>query len=112
MARAEYRNADYIALARLYERNEQRLLSTLNDGQKEDLQKMQDLVDEMRNIAECGAFMRGFRLAVQIMAAFVEAQKTLAKSAEVKIPYAYAFGIWGAGYGNRFNQGVAGALPG
>ncbi len=69
IAQAEYRDADYIALVRLYERSEQRLLAALNDGQKEDLQKMQDLVGQMRNMAECGAFMRGFRLAVQIMVA-------------------------------------------
>ncbi len=59
---------EYRDLIRLYEQNQGRLLPTLNDTQKEDLQKMQDLTDEMQRIAECSAFITGFRLAVQFMA--------------------------------------------
>ncbi len=64
-----YHGEDYRHLVHLYERNENKLLPTLNDSQKEDLQKMEALIEEMRNIAECSAFMTGFRLAVQLMSA-------------------------------------------
>ncbi len=64
-----YRTDDYRDLVRLYARNEEKLLPTLNSAQREDLQKMQDLVEEQRNIAECSAFITGFRLAVQLMSA-------------------------------------------
>ncbi len=66
-----YRCEDYRDLVRLYERNEEKLLPTLQDSQRDSLQKMQDLVEEMRNIAECSAFISGFRLGIQLMAASV-----------------------------------------
>ncbi len=65
----EYRTDEYQDLAVLFERNENNLLHTLNDSQKEDLQKLQDVIEEMRSIAECSAFITGFRLAVRLMAA-------------------------------------------
>ncbi len=67
----DYRTDDYRNLLLLYQRNEEKLLTTLNDTQKEYIQKQQDLIDEMRNITECNAFISGFRLAVQLMAASV-----------------------------------------
>ncbi len=73
VAQADYRDAEYRALVALYERNEKKLLPTLNQQQQEDLQKMQESKEEMERIAECGAFVNGFRLAVQLMAASVEA---------------------------------------
>ncbi len=45
------------------------LVETLNDSQKDRLQRMKDVVDEMQGITECGAFITGFKLAVQLMAA-------------------------------------------
>ncbi len=68
-AREQFRTEAYRELVRLYHRNEEKLLPTLNDAQKEDLQKMGDLAEEMRGIAECNAFITGFRLAVRLMAA-------------------------------------------
>ncbi len=65
--RTIYRAEEYRELVRLYERNENRLLATLNDGQKEDLQKTKDLTEEMQGICECGAFIVGFQLAGQLL---------------------------------------------
>ncbi len=67
ISQQHYRSADYRHFVDLYERMEDKLLSTMNAGQKEDLQKMQNFLEEMRNIAECNAFMTGFRLAVQLI---------------------------------------------
>ncbi len=67
ISQEQFRRSDYRELVQLYERNKGKLLPTLNDTQKEDLQKMEDLVEEQRNIAECNAFITGFRLAVQLM---------------------------------------------
>ncbi len=67
-----YRNDDYTNLLTLHDKNEAKLLSTLSDTQKGDLKIMQETVEEMRNIAECNAFITGFRLAVQIMTASVD----------------------------------------
>ncbi len=69
-----YRTDDYCELLQLYQRNKEKLRLTLNETQKEDLQKMQDVLEEMQNISECGAFMTGFRLAMQIMVASVQNQ--------------------------------------
>ncbi len=64
-----YRIEEHRDLVKLYEYNEQLLTETLNDGQKDRLQRMKDVVEEMQDITECGAFITGFRLAVQLMAA-------------------------------------------
>ncbi len=71
VAREQFRTEAYRELVRLYQRNEEKLLPTLNDAQKEDLQKMVDLAEKMRGIAECNAFITGFRLAVRLMVASV-----------------------------------------
>ncbi len=60
----DYRTDEYQDLVVLFDRNEEKLLQTLNSNQKEDLQKLLDVIEEMRNIAECSAFITGFRLAV------------------------------------------------
>ncbi len=64
-----YRIEEHRNLVRLFERVENQLKATLNDSQKDELQKLKDLGDEMQMITECGAFIMGFRLAVQLMAA-------------------------------------------
>ncbi len=69
IAQPPYRSRDYQQLVALYERCENTLFPTLNDTQKDDLQKMQELAGEMRSIAECSAFISGFRLGVQLMSA-------------------------------------------
>ncbi len=71
IAQEQFRTEDYQELMQLYERNQRKLLPTLNDPQKEDLGKMEDLLEEMRRIGECNAFITGFRLAVQLMTAAV-----------------------------------------
>lgn len=63
-----YREEELRNLIHLFERNEKKLQDTLNQSQNEDLQKMKDLMEEMQQITECGAFIAGFRLGVQIMA--------------------------------------------
>ncbi len=68
---ANDRDDAYRKLVDLLERNEKKLLSTLNQTQQEDLQKMQDLWEEMNRVSECSAFITGFRLAVQLMTASV-----------------------------------------
>ncbi len=66
-----YRTHDYQYLAQKYESNEVKLLAELSDSQKEMLREMQLQMDQMRSIAECNAFITGFRLAVKLMAASV-----------------------------------------
>ncbi len=56
-------------LLELYTRNKEKLLVTLNADEKETLEKIADCWEELEQYAECGAFITGFRLAVQLMAA-------------------------------------------
>ncbi len=56
-------------LLELFNRNCEKLASTLNEDEKETLEKMRECWLEMQQYAECGAFITGFRLAVQIMTA-------------------------------------------
>ncbi len=65
------RDDAYQELVDLLERNKKKLLPTLNQTQQEDLQKMQDLWEEMNRASECSAFITGFRLAVQLITASV-----------------------------------------
>ncbi len=64
-----YRNEDSKILLELFNRNSEKLASTLNEDEKETLEKMRECWLEMQQYAECGAFITGFRLAVQIMTA-------------------------------------------
>ncbi len=66
IAQADYRNNEYRELTMLFERIENRLLATMSTQQQEDLQRMNDLWGKMDQLAECAAFVKGFRLAVQI----------------------------------------------
>lgn len=66
---AGYRSEDCKTLLELFNRNGTKLESTLNDDEKETLEKMRDCWMEMQQYAECGAFITGFRLAVQLMTA-------------------------------------------
>ncbi len=70
-AHADYRNEELLELAVLYERNEKELVAALNDLQKENLKKMQELQEEVGYISNCAAFISGFRLAVQLMSSSV-----------------------------------------
>ncbi len=71
ISKTDYRYEEYQELTDLYARCEGTFLATLNPKQQEDLQKLKDLWEEMERITECGAFITGFRLAVQLMAASV-----------------------------------------
>ncbi len=64
-----HRIEDHRNLARIYERVETKLTETFTDNQKELLQRLEELGTEMTAIVECGAFMVGFQLGVQLMKA-------------------------------------------
>ncbi len=72
MEDSDCRDPSYRELAELCDRNEAKLLHTLSQTQQEDFQKVKDVWEEMGSAAECTAFITGFRLAVQIMAASVQ----------------------------------------
>ncbi len=55
-------------LLELFTRNSEKLAATLNADEKEILEKIHDCWLEMQQYAECGAFIIGFRLGVQLMA--------------------------------------------
>ncbi len=65
------RDGEYRHLITLWENNEKKLLATLSQQQREEFEKLKDLWDEMDRMSQCAAFVTGFRLAVQIMAASV-----------------------------------------
>ncbi len=56
-------------LATLCQRNADKLAATLNDDEKQALERLRDCHLEMQQYAECNAFVIGFRLGVQLMAA-------------------------------------------
>ncbi len=58
-------------LLELCERNRNALMATLNDGQKELLEKLYDLWVELQQNGQRDAFTVGFRLGVQLMTASV-----------------------------------------
>ena len=62
----------------LLKRNCDKLESTLNEYERETLQKAKDCWDELFQYTECGAFMTGFRLAVQLMVASVQSEAPIA----------------------------------
>ncbi len=67
----DYETEEFRELENLFRRNEGDLLPTLNEKQKVSLQNMKDQWEDMTRIAECAAFINGFRLAVKLMAASV-----------------------------------------
>lgn len=66
-----YQDEEYHDLEKLFASNEDKLRPTLNQAQQEDLQKMKAIWEDMERISQCAAFIKGFQLAVRIMAASV-----------------------------------------
>ena len=58
---------DYKELVRLISRNEEKLLATMTDAQKELFSRYQDCVREFQVIAECLLFQNSFRLGAKVM---------------------------------------------
>ncbi len=56
-------------LDRLYEKNRENLLKTLNDSEKETFEKFTDTQSEMEDIVHYQKFAYGFRLGASLMAA-------------------------------------------
>ncbi len=71
IASGDYGTAEYHELGGLLERNQKKLLPTLDPEQQEALQKIEDIWEDMERISQCSAFITGFRLAVQIMTASI-----------------------------------------
>lgn len=62
------RNMDRLRhLEKLSSRNEEELLSTLTDKQKETFEKYKDCNNELLGVTEVNAFVEGFTLAMKIM---------------------------------------------
>ena len=60
-------NENYKDLLRLYSRNQEKLLSTLTEEQKERYEKIHDCADELCNELEKQSFINGFRLGVKLV---------------------------------------------
>ena len=58
---------EYKELVRLISRNEEKLLATMSDTQKDLFSRYQDCVREHQAIAECLLFQNSFRLGARIM---------------------------------------------
>ncbi len=71
MRNEDHCTQEYRELENLFQRNEGDLLRTLNENQKRSLQNMKEQWEEMESIVERAAFINGFRLAVQLIAASV-----------------------------------------
>ena len=63
---------EYKELLRLINRNEEALLTTMTDGQKEIFSRYQDCVREFQSMAECLLFQSSFRLGARIMLEVME----------------------------------------
>ena len=57
----------YKEIVRLISRNEDKLLATMTDAQKDLFSRYQDCVREYRAMAECMLFQNSFRLGAQVM---------------------------------------------
>ena len=62
----------YKELLRLISRNEEALLATLTDGQKEIFSRYQDCVREFQSMAECLLFQNSFKLGTRVMLEVME----------------------------------------
>jgi len=60
-------NEEYKDLIRLISRNEEKLLSTMTDVQKELFSRYTDCVREHQAMAECLLFQNSFRLGARVM---------------------------------------------
>lgn len=58
---------EYKEVLRLISRNEDKLLATMTDDQKELFSRYQDCVREYQAMAECMLFQNSFRLGARIM---------------------------------------------
>ena len=58
---------EYKEILRLISRNEDKLLATMTDAQKELFSRYQDCVREYQAMAECILFQNSFRLGARIM---------------------------------------------
>ena len=63
---------EYKELLRLISRNEEALLSTMTDGQKEIFSRYQDCVREFQSMAECLLFQNSFKLGARVMLEVME----------------------------------------
>ena len=58
---------EYRELIRLLSRNEEKLLATMTDAQKDLFSRYQDCVRDYQTMAECLLFQRSFRLGARLM---------------------------------------------
>ena len=58
---------EYKELIRLISRNEEKLLATMTDAQKDLFSRYQDCVREFQAMAECSLFQNSFRLGETIL---------------------------------------------
>ena len=63
---------EYKELLRLISRNEEALLTTMTDGQKEIFSRYQDCVREFQSMAECILFQSSFKLGAKMMLEVME----------------------------------------
>ena len=63
---------EYKELIRLISRNEEKLLATMTDTQKDLFSRYQDCVREFQTMAECLLFQNSFRLGARIMSEVME----------------------------------------
>lgn len=63
---------EYKELLRLISRNEEALLATMTDGQKEIFARYQDCVREFQSMAECLLFQNSFKLGARVMLEVME----------------------------------------
>lgn len=65
-------STEYKELLRLINRNEEMLLATMTDGQKEIFSRYQDCVREFQSMAECLLFQNSFKLGARVMLEVME----------------------------------------
>lgn len=65
-------STEYKELLRLINRNEEMLLATITDGQKEIFSRYQDCVREFQSMAECLLFQNSFKLGARVMLEVME----------------------------------------
>lgn len=63
---------EYKELIRLINRNEEKLLATMTDAQKNLFSRYQDCVREFQAMAECFLFQNSFRLGARMMLEIME----------------------------------------
>ena len=66
-------NEEYMELIRLISRNEEKLLATMTEAQKDLFSRYQDCVREFQATAECLLFQNSFCLGARMMLEIIEA---------------------------------------